>query len=63
MTNGLLEIQGGEKKIAEMTPDKRLGNPEDIAGTVVYLCSRASSHVNGTCVTIDGGSVWGRSKM
>ena len=60
MASGLIGIQGGEKKFAEMVPDGRLGKPEDIAGTVVYLCSRASSHVNGACVTIDGGSIWGR---
>ena len=63
MASGLMEIQGGEKKFAAEVPDRRLGRPEDIAGTVVYLCSRASAHVNGTCVTIDGGSIWSRQKL
>ena len=63
MASGLMEIQGGEKKMAAAVPDGRLGMPEDIAGTVVYLASRAAGHVNGACVTIDGGSVLGRSRL
>lgn len=63
MANGLMELTGGTKALAEANPNKRLGKPEDIAGTVVYLCSRASSHLNGTHIVIDGGSVLGRSKL
>ena len=63
MASGLMELQGGEAALAKQHPDGRLGRPEDIAGTVVYLSSRASSHVNGACITIDGGSVWGRMKL
>lgn len=58
-----MELQGGEKKMAEQVPDGRLGQPEDVAGTVVFLASRAAGHINGACVTIDGGSVWGRSRL
>lgn len=57
MASGLIELSGGAKSQAEGTPNKRLGIPEDIAGTVVYLCSRASGHVNGGNVVLDGGSV------
>ena len=57
MASGLIELSGGMKKMAEATPNQRLGLPEDIAGTVVYLCSRASSHVNGAQVVLDGGSI------
>ncbi|KAF1343869.1 gluconate 5-dehydrogenase [Delphinella strobiligena] len=63
MANGLMELTGGTKALAEANPNKRLGKPEDIAGTVVYLCSRASSHLNGAHIVIDGGSVLGRSKL
>ena len=58
-----MELSGGVKSLAEANPNKRLGKPEDIAGAVVYLCSRASSHLNGANITIDGGSVCGRSKL
>lgn len=57
MASGLMELSGGVKKLAEANPNKRLGLPEDIAGTVVYLCSRASGHVNGGHIVLDGGSV------
>ncbi|SLM38253.1 rhamnolipids biosynthesis 3-oxoacyl- [Lasallia pustulata] len=63
MASGLMELQGGEEAMAKSNPDGRLGRPEDIAGTVVYLASRAASHVNGACITIDGGAVWGRSRL
>lgn len=63
MANGLMEISGGVDKLAASNPSKRLGRPEDIAGTVVYLASRAGSHVNGAVLTIDGGEVWARGGM
>ena len=49
--------------MAKQNPNGRLGVPEDIAGTVVYLCSRASSHLNGANLTIDGGALWGRGRL
>ena len=33
----------------------RLGTPEDVAGVVRFLCSRASRHITGECIKIDGG--------
>ncbi|KAI9668533.1 MAG: hypothetical protein M1829_005350 [Trizodia sp. TS-e1964] len=55
MANGLLELTGGPEVMAAKNPSKRLGEAEDIAGAVVYLASRAGSHVNGAVLTIDGG--------
>ena len=57
MASGLMELSGGVKKLAEASPNRRLGVPEDIAATIVYLCSRASGHVNGDFIKLDGGSV------
>jgi 2-dehydro-3-deoxy-D-gluconate 5-dehydrogenase len=36
-------------------PAGRWGDPEDLAGAVVYLASPASDYVNGTILTVDGG--------
>ncbi|KAI8984686.1 hypothetical protein BDF20DRAFT_861212 [Mycotypha africana] len=36
---------------------KRIGSPEDIAGTCIYLASRAGQYTNGTTITVDGGAV------
>lgn len=63
MANGLLAMSGGADKIAQANPMRRLGRPEDIAGIVVYLTSRAGSHVNGEAIAIDGGALWSRGEL
>lgn len=63
MASGLMSSQGGEAEISKQTPDRRVGRPEDIAGAVVYLASRASSHVNGACITLDGGYLWAKARL
>ena len=41
--------------IIQRTPAGRWGDPEDLAGTAVFLASRASDFVNGHIVYVDGG--------
>ncbi len=41
--------------IINRTPAGRWGDPEDLAGTAVFLASRASDFVNGQVVYVDGG--------
>ncbi|PZG19902.1 3-oxoacyl-ACP reductase [Micromonospora craterilacus] len=53
MMAGVLEAMGEE--IAAVTPMQRIGRPDDIVGTAIYLCSRAGSYVTGSVVTVDGG--------
>jgi 3-oxoacyl-[acyl-carrier protein] reductase len=44
------------KKVLESTfPLRKVGEPEDIAGAVVYLCSDDSKWVTGTIMMVDGG--------
>ncbi len=38
-------------------PMNRLGRAEDIAGSVIFLCSRGGSYVTGTLLPVDGGLV------
>lgn len=56
MASGLIEKAGGVKAMEDHSPNRRLGKPEDIAGLVVFLASRAASHLNGATITTDGGS-------
>ena len=41
--------------ILNRTPAGRWGDPEDLAGTAVFLASKASDFVNGQVVYVDGG--------
>lgn len=63
MSNGLLELSGGVDKIAKANPMRQLGRPEDIAGIVVYLTSRAGKYVNGEAIAVDGGALWDRGQL
>lgn len=55
MASGLLDLYGGAGGQGKASPDGRIGLPEDIVGVMVFLCSRAASHVNGTIIPVDGG--------
>jgi NAD(P)-dependent dehydrogenase (short-subunit alcohol dehydrogenase family) len=45
--------------ILKTIPQKRMAEPEEIAGLAVYLASPASSFVTGSTFTIDGGQLVG----
>ena len=44
-------------EIEKRNPRKRVGTPEDIAGLVIFLCSRAGAYTVGETITSDGGIV------
>jgi len=41
--------------IAQATPLRRIGRPDDMAGAAVFLCSRAGAYVTGAVLPVDGG--------
>lgn len=45
----------GEDNVAQFIPMKRAGRPEDIAGTAIYLSSRAGAFLTGAIIPVDGG--------
>ena len=47
------------QRIADRTAFKRWGQPEEIAGAVVFLCMPASQYTTGTVVAVDGGFLAG----
>jgi 2-deoxy-D-gluconate 3-dehydrogenase len=44
-----------DDEIVARTPAGRWGKPEELAGTALFLASRASDYVTGTTVRVDGG--------
>jgi NAD(P)-dependent dehydrogenase (short-subunit alcohol dehydrogenase family) len=63
LANGLIEILGGQAELERENPRKRLGIPDDIAGVTLFLCSRASSYVNGEYISVDGGARLGSGRL
>jgi 2-deoxy-D-gluconate 3-dehydrogenase len=42
-------------RVLERTPARRWGEPRDLAGPAVFLCSAASDFVTGAALPVDGG--------
>ena len=57
--NLLLDEDGSPSQrgqtIIQHTPAGRFGEPDELGGTLIWLCSRASAFVNGIVVPVDGG--------
>lgn len=50
-------IQQNYDKLIATQPTGRIGTPEDFGGLVLFLCSRASAHITGNVIEIDGGNM------
>lgn len=45
LANGLIEVMGGVEQLEKFNPLGRLGEPEDIASVMIYICSKAGSYL------------------
>lgn len=43
------------EQVLDRTPMKRIGEPEEVACAVVFLCLPAASYITGECLAVDGG--------
>ena len=55
MTAGIAKTMG--EQIREHVPLKRWGEPADMAGTAIFLASKAGAYVSGAVIPVDGGLV------
>ncbi|GIJ36217.1 glucose 1-dehydrogenase [Micromonospora sediminimaris] len=50
-----LDDPGSRSAIEAQVPLGRIGRPEDMAGTAIYLASRAGAYLTGAVIPVDGG--------
>ena len=48
-------LSPGTEKLVEQIPQRRLGTPDEVAKGIYFLCTDASSYVNGAELHINGG--------
>ncbi|KAJ2741262.1 hypothetical protein GGI20_005305 [Coemansia sp. BCRC 34301] len=55
-------LESMQDVIASRIPVKRIGSPEDMAATCIFLASRGGAYVNGAVIPVDGGSIIGNQQ-
>lgn len=55
MTAFMLENPDARTVVEQQIPLGRIGTPADIAGTTIFLASRAGAYLTGTVIPVDGG--------
>lgn len=51
----MFEEKSGGVIPRELVPSQRMGNEEEMAGTILYLASKAGAYVNGHVLAVNGG--------
>ena len=54
-TSGKLADADYYEEVIDRTPMRRIGEPEEVAAAVGFLCLPAASYITGECIAVDGG--------
>jgi Tropinone reductase 1 len=54
-TSGKLADADYYEEVIDRTPMRRIGEPEEVASAVTFLCLPAASYITGECIAVDGG--------
>jgi NAD(P)-dependent dehydrogenase (short-subunit alcohol dehydrogenase family) len=57
MTTPLMKNEAATRELTTRVPIDRVGQPADVAGSVLFLCSPAAAYVTGVLLPVDGGMV------
>jgi len=59
LTDGFFADPEAARAILEGVPARRVADPDEIAGVVLFLASDLAGYVNGHCIVVDGGRIAG----
>ena len=59
LNDDLFQNEGWARGVQSLIPWGRTGTPEELAGTAVFLASRASDYLTGQVIYVDGGMLAG----
>jgi NAD(P)-dependent dehydrogenase (short-subunit alcohol dehydrogenase family) len=51
------------ERLTKQIPLRRLGDPDEVAPAVLWLCSEGAGYVNGATIQVDGGQLAGRPSV
>ena len=55
LASSVLQNEQYMQEVVARTPMRRIGQPEEVAAAVAFLCMNASSYITGQCIAVDGG--------